>query len=120
MFENAVQKRLAQQNKDIAISVPERLVGLLLIEIAWSRGLEAWPDEEIPATVWILCTQDEVEEILALSETAGAYLRLQELQALKAAVILAGGEPSKELMDSIETVEDQCLGCFSEKCVLTE
>lgn len=69
-MEGILPEKFDQQQKEIAITVPRQIVGLLLVEIARSRGLYAWLDPEMAGIVWVRGTESEVERLLALAEPA--------------------------------------------------
>ncbi|UCD56055.1 MAG: hypothetical protein JSV16_09385 [Candidatus Hydrogenedentota bacterium] len=115
MFENAVQKRLAQQNKDIAISVPGRSICLLLMEMAWSRGLDAWLDLELPGITWIRGNEFQVEEILEMAILPAERMKVRALENLAKAIVAAGDAPSEELKEAIKIAQGRLLACLSER-----
>jgi hypothetical protein len=115
MFDYATHKRLEQLEKDIAISVPRRSIGLLLIEMAWSRGLNAWPDEELSGIVWIRCNESQVEEILELATLPAEMMKVRALENLANAIVLAGDKPSQELADAIKVAQGRLLVSLSER-----
>lgn len=115
MFENKVKKKLELQKKEIAISVPGRSIGLLLIEMAWSRGLNAWSDEELTGIVWIRCNESQVEEILELATLPAEMMKVRALENLANAIVAEGDKPSQELEEAITVAQGRLLACLSER-----
>jgi len=100
-----------KQNKQIAVRVTERLDAYLLLELAGSCGLDAWPDDELAGIVWLRCEQKEVEELLESARPAAKLLRMRGLEALMEAVTLAGGKTSQNLREAVEQTQGAWLGC---------
>lgn len=104
------QKRESEENKRIAVLVPENFLVCLLLEMARSCGFNAWLDNELSGIVWIQSSEFEVQGLLVLLEPVGRLLELRKCEAVAEAVIAPGSKPSKELREAIAVAQGRFLG----------
>jgi hypothetical protein len=105
MHKNSVNMRFEELNKDIAISVPDKSIGLLLTGMAWLHGLKAWLDPELVGIVWIRGNESQVEEILDQVILPAEMMVVRALENLAKEIIKAGDTPSEELKEVIKAAK---------------
>lgn len=118
MFENVRHNKFHQQHKDIAISVPSRSIGLLLMEMASSRSLNAWSDPELHGIIWIRCNETQVGEILEQAALPAERMKVRALENLSKTIFSEGDVPPEELMQATEGAQGNYLGCLFERLAI--
>jgi hypothetical protein len=88
-------------------NVGNELIEYLLVELAWSRGLEAGIHREAPQGVKIQCSDEEADELMQASRPGAAFLRVWRLELLAKAVVICGGTPSAKLRGLIQKARDR-------------